>query len=75
MKTALASRSDVIDPNVVDEEVAAKTFSLDQDEREQLRRLFAQSDELRYSGGSNGGGKISGEDRQTILELIENLRA
>jgi hypothetical protein len=72
VKTALARN---LDPNVVDEEVAAKTFTLDENERAQLRRLFAQSDELRYSGRHNGSGTISPQDRQTILELIENLRA
>jgi hypothetical protein len=72
VKTALARN---VDPNVVDEEVAAKTFTLDENERAQLRRLFAQNDELRYSGGHNGVGTISPQDRQTILELIENLRA
>lgn len=72
VKTALARN---VDPNVVDEEVAAKTFTLDENERAQLRRLFARSDELRYSGEQNGSGTISQQDRQTILELIENLRA
>jgi hypothetical protein len=75
VKAALASRSGGIDPNMVDEEVAAKTFTLDENERAQLGRLFAQSNELRYSGGDNGGGTSSPQDRQTILELIENLRA
>jgi hypothetical protein len=55
--------------------VATKTFGLDEVERDQLRRLFARSDELRYSGAQNGAGTISSQDRQILLKLIENLRA
>jgi hypothetical protein len=72
VKTALARK---IDPNVVDEDVAAKTFTLGETERAQLRRLFARSDELRYSGAQNGAGTISPQDRDEVLELIEKLRA
>ncbi|MEY2541986.1 MAG: hypothetical protein QOI22_1588 [Verrucomicrobiota bacterium] len=72
VKTALARK---VDPNAVDEEVAAKTFTLGETERAQLRRLFARNDELRYSGAKNGSGSISRQDRHEVLELIENLRA
>lgn len=72
VKTALARN---VDPNVVDVEVATKTFGLDESERDQLRRLFARSDELRYSGAQNGAGTISSQDRHILLKLIENLRA
>jgi len=72
LKTALARN---VDPNSVDEAVAEKTFSLDEAERAQLRRLFTRSDEVRYSGAQNGAGAITAEDRNAILHLIENLRA
>lgn len=71
LKTALARN---VDPNVVDVEIAAKTFELDEGARDQLRRLFARSDELRYSGAHNGAGTISSQDRHTLLQLIESLR-
>ncbi len=75
VKTALASASRGIDPNIVDAETAADTFKLNSDERDRLRRLFEQSDEWQYSGAHNGPGRISPENRREVLELIENLRA
>src|SRR6266581_3259382 len=75
VKTALASASRGIDPNIVDAETAADTFKLNSDERDRLRRLFEQSDEWQYSGAHNGPGRISPENRQEVLELVENLRA
>src|SRR6266403_4511666 len=75
LKTALASGSGEINPNVVDAETAADTFKLDTDSRDQLRRLFEQSDEWQYSGAHNGPDTISPENRREVLELIENLRA
>src|SRR5438552_5956588 len=74
VKTALASGSRGIDPNIVDAETAADTFKLNSDERDQLRRLFEQSDEWQYSGAHNGPGRISQENRHEVLELIENLK-
>jgi hypothetical protein len=74
LKTALASGSGGIDPNVVDAETAANTFKLDTDSRDQLRRLFEQSDEWQYSGAHNGPATISPESRREVLELIKNLK-
>src|SRR5438874_11624099 len=74
VKTALAARTSGVDPNMVDAESAAATFNLNSDSRDQLRRLFEQSDEWQYSGTHNGPGRISPESRQEVLELIENLR-
>ena len=70
LKTALARK---MDPNAVDADAAATTFQLDDARRTRLQRLFQESDEMRYSG--NGGHAISPEERQEILELVENLRA
>ena len=39
---------------------------------ERMRRLFAISDELRYSGKANGS--VSRDHRREALELIESLR-
>jgi len=39
---------------MVDAETAADTFKLDDNSRDQLRRLFEQSDEWQYSGAHNG---------------------
>ena len=72
VKTALARN---VDPNVVDVEVAAKTFGLDEGERAQLRRLCARSDEMRCSGAQNGAGTTTPQDRHELLEFIESLRA
>src|SRR6266700_1451782 len=74
LKTALASGSGGIDPNVVDAETAADTFKLDTDSRDQLRRLFEQSDEWQYSGAHNGPATISPESRREVLALIKNLK-
>jgi BatD DUF11 like domain len=74
VKTALASRSRQIDPNMVDVDTAADTFRLNRDSRERLRRLFEQCDEWQYSGAHNGSEKISPELRRDVLEFIETLR-
>jgi hypothetical protein len=74
VKTALASSSGGIDPNMVDAETAANTFKLNSDSRDQLRRLFEQSDEWQYSGAHNGPATVSRENRREVLELIENLK-
>lgn len=72
LKTALAKN---VDPNSVDAETAASAFRLDAEQSARLRQLFEQSDELRYSGGGNGGGhSIAPDSRREILELVENLR-
>ena len=72
LKTALAKN---VEPNAVDAELAAAAFRLDEAQSNRLRELFAQSDELRYSGGRNGGHAISAESRREIVALIENLHA
>jgi BatD DUF11 like domain len=64
-----------IDPNTVDAEMAQSAFGLDENSREQLRRLFQRSDELRYSGRPNGVESTSPQDREEVLNLIENLHA
>jgi hypothetical protein len=75
LKTALASSSRRIEPNNVDAETAADTFNLNSDSRDQLRRLFEQSDEWQYSGAHNGPAGVSPENRREVLELIEHLKA
>ena len=74
VKAALASGSREVEPTMVDAETAADTFKLDDNSRDQLRRLFEQSDEWQYSGAHNGPGRISPENRREVLELIENLK-
>jgi hypothetical protein len=72
VKTAIAKN---INPNAVDAETAAKAFDLGENERAQLRTLFDRSDELRFSGSGNGAGKISSDEREEVLRLLESLRA
>ena len=72
VKTALAKN---MNPNAVDADVAAKAFNLGENERAQLRTLFERSDELRFSGGGNGAGRISNDEREEVLRLLETLRA
>jgi hypothetical protein len=72
LKTALAKN---VDPNVVDAETAAAAFRLDEGAEARLRQIFAQSDELQYSGARNGNDALSSEQRREILDLVENLRA
>ena len=71
VKTALAKN---VDPNSVDAEAAAKAFQLDESMRARMRELFRRSDEVRYSGGQNGDGAVSEEQRDEVMELIETLR-
>ena len=71
VKTAIAKN---INPNAVDAETAAKAFDLGEHERTQLRTLFDRSDELRFSGSGNGSGKISTDEREEVLRLLESLR-
>jgi hypothetical protein len=71
IKTALAKN---VDPDSVDAETAAKAFQLNESLRERMRELFQRSDEVRYSGGQNGNGAVSDEQRREIMELIETLR-
>ena len=72
VKTALAKN---INPNAVDADIAAKAFNLGDNERAQLRTLFERSDELRFSGGGNGAGRISNDERDEVSQLLESLRA
>jgi hypothetical protein len=71
LKTALKEN---VNPNVVNAETAAAAFHLDANGQARLRQLFAQNDELRYSGGRNGNDILSAEQRREIRELVENLR-
>jgi len=71
LKTALARN---LDPNVVDADVAAAAFRMDEESRDRLRRLFEKSDEARYSGHGNGGPALPAETRNQVLELIDNLK-
>jgi hypothetical protein len=71
LKTALAKN---VNPNTVDAKSAAAAFQLDDTTRNQVELLFRQKDELRYSGKQNGENKISPNERQEVLELIEQLR-
>ena len=71
LKTALAKN---VNPNTVDAGTAAAAFRLDDVMRGQLETLFKQKDELRYSGGANGEGRISPNEQREVLELIEHLR-
>ena len=72
VKTALAKN---MNPNAVDADIAAKAFNLGENERAQLRTLFERSDELRFSGGGNGAGRISNDERDEVSRLLESLRA
>lgn len=72
LKAALAKN---INPNSVDPETVAKTFALNENEREQLHRLLERSDELSYSGSGNGADKISRDEQKQVLNFLESLRA
>ena len=71
LKTALKQTN--IEPATVDAETAARVFDLNAEQSEQMRRLFATSDEFRYSGAGNGENALSSEGRRETLELIESL--
>jgi hypothetical protein len=70
LKTALKENN--IEPATVDAETAARVFGLDPEQSERMQRLFAKSDELRYSG-SSGDGALTSDGRREALELIESL--
>lgn len=71
LKTALAKN---LDPNRVDAEIAASVFRADESTRARLRQLFETSDEVRYSGSGQNGGRVPPEKRTEVLDLIESLR-
>jgi hypothetical protein len=71
LKTALKENN--IEPATVDAETAARVFDLDPEQSERMRRLFATSDELRYSGGGGVGALTSDGGQRETLELIESL--
>ena len=73
LKTALASGSRRVEPNIVDAETAVAAFDLPDEKRDRVRELFRRSDELRYSGRENGHGKVAEETRREVLELIDSL--
>ena len=70
LKVALAAN---VPPQAVDAETAAQAFRVDESTRDQLRQLFAESDELRYSGG-NGNAALSPQRQREVVELVEALR-
>jgi len=70
LKTALKENN--IEPATVDAETATRVFGLDPEQSERMRRLFAKSDELRYSG-NGGDGALTSDGRREALELIESL--
>lgn len=69
LRTALKEN---VEPGSVDADTAARAFKLSEGRSESLRRLFAMSEELRYSGSANGS--VSPQRREEALELIESLR-
>jgi hypothetical protein len=71
LKTALKGNN--IEPATVDAETAVRVFDLDPEQSERMRRLFATSDELRYSGGGGVGALTSDGGQRETLELIESL--
>ena len=71
LKTALKQTN--IEPATVDAETAARVFDLNAEQSERMRRLFATSDEFRYSGAGNGEGALSSHGQRETLELIESL--
>jgi hypothetical protein len=62
-----------IEPATVDAETAARVFDLNAEQSERMRRLFATSDEFRYSGAGNGEGRLAADGQRETLELIESL--
>jgi len=72
VKTALKTNAD---PNAVDADKAAAVFHLNEQSHAELQRLFARSDELRYSGAHNGNDGIAAEQRHAVIDLVESLHA
>lgn len=70
LKVALAAN---VPPHAVDAETAARAFSVDEATRDRLQQLFAESDELRYSGG-NGNAALSPQRQREVVALVEALR-
>ena len=71
LKAALKQTN--IEPATVDADTAVRVFDLNAEQSERMRRLFAVSDEFRYSGAGNGDGRLSSDGQHETLELIESL--
>ncbi len=59
-------------PESIDAENAGDAFAATAQQRQTLRRIFEQKDEMRYSGRTSNG-DLPPEARREILELIESL--
>ncbi len=71
LKTALKQN---VEPATVSADSAARAFALGPQETANMQRLFASSDEFRYSGSANGGGSaISAETRRETQTFLESL--
>src|SRR5207249_11219617 len=71
LKAALKQMN--IEPATVDAETAARVLDLNAEQSERMRRLFATSDEFRYSGASNGRSEEHTSELQSRFEPISRL--
>jgi hypothetical protein len=70
IKTALMSNTD---PERIDAAAAAKVLRADQNADERIRRIFDRRDELRYSGSSNGFDLLGPDEREQLIQFVEEL--
>jgi hypothetical protein len=71
VRSALLSGTD---PERIDAAEATKVLRADEQARAQIRTIFERRDELRYSGSANGFDSLPQDERERLVEFVEELQ-
>ena len=71
VRSALLSGTD---PERIDVAEATRVLRADEQARAQIRTIFERRDELRYSGSANGFDSLPQDERERLVEFVEELQ-
>jgi hypothetical protein len=71
IRSALLSGTD---PDRIDAAAATKALRVDENAQAQIRTIFERRDELRYSGSANGFDSLPQDEREQLVEFVEELQ-
>ena len=71
IKSALLSGTD---PERIDVAAATKALRADEQTQAQIRAIFERRDEMRYSGSTNGFDSLPENEREHLVEFVEDLQ-